>query len=100
MHATQSSKQPVALVYARASADPSDQRISVDRQVKLSTARAQHLWPGAEVKVFRDDSVTAADPSVHRLGYTAFLAAVRSAPVVCPVPMSTIVFAFRPMAIE
>jgi DNA invertase Pin-like site-specific DNA recombinase len=69
----------VALVYARASADPSDQRISVDRQVKLCTARALDLWPDAEVKVFRDDSITAADPSVHRPGFAQFLTAVRSA---------------------
>jgi DNA invertase Pin-like site-specific DNA recombinase len=69
-----------ALVYARASADPSDQRISVDRQIKLCTARADQLWPDAEIRVFRDDAVTAADPSVHRPGYMAFLAAVRSAP--------------------
>jgi DNA invertase Pin-like site-specific DNA recombinase len=69
----------VALVYGRASADPSDQRISVDRQVKLGTARALDLWPDAEVRVFRDDAITAADPNVHRPGYAAFLAAVRAA---------------------
>ena len=42
----------VALVYGRASSDPTDQRISVDRQIKLCTARAHDLWPDAETKVF------------------------------------------------
>jgi DNA invertase Pin-like site-specific DNA recombinase len=69
----------IALVYARASNDPTDQRISVDRQVKLCSARAHDLWPTAEVRVFRDDSITAADPTKHRPGFAAFLAAVRSA---------------------
>lgn len=69
----------VALVYARASSDPTDQKISVDRQVKLCTERSRQLWPDAEVKVFRDDGITAADPTVHRPGFTAFLTAVRTA---------------------
>jgi DNA invertase Pin-like site-specific DNA recombinase len=68
-----------ALIYARASSDPSDQRISVDRQVKLCTARAEELWPSAEVRVFRDDGITAADPDVHRPGFAGFLEAVRIA---------------------
>jgi DNA invertase Pin-like site-specific DNA recombinase len=71
--------KPIALVYARASSDPSDQRISVDRQVKLCTAHAEKLWPDCEVRVYRDDGISAADPSTHRPGYAAFLAAVRSA---------------------
>src|SRR4051812_8328247 len=69
----------LALIYARASSDPNDQRISVDRQVKLCTARAHDLWPAAEVRVFRADSTTAADPNTHRPGYASFLSAVRSA---------------------
>lgn len=68
-----------SLVYGRASADPSVQRISVDRQIKLGTARALDLWPAAEVRVFRDDAITAADPDVYRPGFAAFLAAIRSA---------------------
>jgi DNA invertase Pin-like site-specific DNA recombinase len=71
--------RPVALVYARASNDPTDQRISVDRQVKLCSARAQQLWPDAEVRVHRDDGRSAADPNVQRPGYASFLADVRSA---------------------
>jgi DNA invertase Pin-like site-specific DNA recombinase len=76
---TRTTPQPLALVYARASADPSDQRISVDRQVKLCTAKAEQLWPDSEVRVYRDDGISAADPTTHRPGYAAFLAAVRSA---------------------
>lgn len=68
-----------SIVYGRASADPSDQRISVDRQIKLCTARAEELWPGAEVRVFRDDAITAADPNTYRPGFAAFLTAIRSA---------------------
>src|SRR4051812_1688478 len=67
------------LVYARASSDPKDQRISVDRQVKLATARGHDLWPDAEARVFRDDDVTAAKEGVRRPGFEAFCAAVRSA---------------------
>lgn len=69
----------LAFVYARASSDPSDQRISVDRQIKRGTSRALDLWPSAEVRVFRDDAVTAGDPDVYRPGFAAFLAAVRAA---------------------
>jgi DNA invertase Pin-like site-specific DNA recombinase len=69
----------IALVYARASKDPKLQRISVDRQVELCTAKAQQLWPAADVRVHRDDGITAADPDVHRPGFTAFLLDVRGA---------------------
>ena len=68
-----------ALVYARFSNDKTDQKISVDRQVKLCTARAADLWPAAEVKVFRDDSISGSDPTAHRPGFEQFLGAVRSA---------------------
>jgi DNA invertase Pin-like site-specific DNA recombinase len=67
------------LVYARASSDPNDQQISVDRQVKLCTARGLDLWPSAEARVFRDDDITAAKPGVRRPGFEGFCAAVRSA---------------------
>jgi len=68
-----------AFIYARASADKALQKISTDRQVKLCTERAHERWPDAEVRVFRDDSLTAADPEVYRPGFAEFLAAVRAA---------------------
>jgi DNA invertase Pin-like site-specific DNA recombinase len=68
-----------ALIYARASSDPNDQRISVDRQIKLCTARAHQLWSDATVQVFRDDDISASDSNVHRPGYADFLNAVRTA---------------------
>src|SRR5262245_18679812 len=68
-----------SLIYARASSDPNDQRISVDRQIKLCTARALDLWPTAEVRVFRDDAITGADPNVHWPGFADFLRAIRTA---------------------
>jgi DNA invertase Pin-like site-specific DNA recombinase len=67
------------LIYARASSDPDDKRISVDRQLKLCAKRAHELWPGAEVKTFRDDDLSAADPNVARPGYEAFVGELRSA---------------------
>lgn len=69
----------IALVYGRASSDPKDQRISVDRQIKLGTARAADLWPDAEIRVFRDDAITAADPATYRPGFAAFLTTIRAA---------------------
>jgi DNA invertase Pin-like site-specific DNA recombinase len=70
---------PIALVYARFSKDKNDQKISVDRQVKLCTARAADLWPDAEIKVFRDDSVSGSDPDAYREGFEGFLVEVRGA---------------------
>src|SRR5262245_55534013 len=70
---------PITFVYARASRDPSEQRISVDRQVKLCTTRANDLWPAAEVRVFRDDAITAADPAVYWPGFEQLLTAIRAA---------------------
>src|SRR5262245_40081780 len=67
------------LAYARASSDPDDQRISVDRQLKLCVAKGHELWPDAEARTFRDDDITAAKPGVVRPGFDAFLAAVRAA---------------------
>jgi DNA invertase Pin-like site-specific DNA recombinase len=67
------------LVYARASSDPNDQRISVDRQVKLCTARGLDLWPDAEARPFRDDNISAAKPGAKRPGFDGFRAAVRGA---------------------
>src|SRR4051812_25673193 len=66
------------LVYARASADPREQRISVDRQIDRCVARGLELWPGAEPRIFRDDAITGGDPDVYRPGFAQFLAAVRS----------------------
>lgn len=70
---------PFVIVYARASSDPKEQRISVDRALKLCTERAHDLWPGAEVRSFRDDAITAADPNVYRPGFAEMLGAVRAA---------------------
>jgi DNA invertase Pin-like site-specific DNA recombinase len=69
----------LVLIYARASKDPKEQKISVDRQLKLCSERAQQLWPDAEIKPFRDDGITAADPGVHRPGFAGFLSEVRAA---------------------
>lgn len=70
---------PTVLVYARASSDPDDQRISVDRQLDLCADKARQEWPDAHVLSFRDDNRSASKPGVHRPGYEGFLAAVRAA---------------------
>jgi DNA invertase Pin-like site-specific DNA recombinase len=67
------------LVYARASSDPNDKRISVDRQIERCTARGLDLWPYAEARPFRDDNITAAKARVRRPGFEGFCAEVRSA---------------------
>jgi DNA invertase Pin-like site-specific DNA recombinase len=69
---------PHVFIYARASADPDDLSISVERQIKLCCDKATELWPDADVQIFRDDALSAADPDVHRPGYADFLTAVRT----------------------
>lgn len=64
-------------VYARASRDPSEQRISVDRQLARCRAKADDLYPGAEVETFVDNDRSASDPDVTRPGYEALLGAIR-----------------------
>jgi DNA invertase Pin-like site-specific DNA recombinase len=68
---------PVIGVYARASRDKDDKRISVDRQVERCTHLAGELWPGEPVLVFEDNAASGADPDVERPGYNAFVDAVR-----------------------
>lgn len=68
-----------SIVYARASSDPKEQRISVDRALKLCSDRARELWPDADVVTFRDDDLTAADPDVYRPGFAAVLSEIRAA---------------------
>lgn len=73
-------------VYARASKDRSELRISVDRQVARGTKLAGELFPGLEAVVYADNNLSGADPDVDRPGYNELLAAIRRgdvAEVVC-----------------
>ncbi|HEY1444754.1 MAG TPA: recombinase family protein [Acidimicrobiales bacterium] len=68
---------PVTGIYARASKDPNDKRISCDRQIERCTKLAAELFAGDPVLVFEDNDRSGADPNVERPGYENFVAAVR-----------------------
>jgi DNA invertase Pin-like site-specific DNA recombinase len=68
---------PVTAVYARASKDKDDKRISVDRQVDRCRGLAESLFPDRPVMAFVDNDKSGADPDVERPGFNDFLAAVR-----------------------
>jgi DNA invertase Pin-like site-specific DNA recombinase len=69
-------------VYARASRDPRERRVSVNRQLKLCTDRARELWPGTPVEQYHDNDLSAADPTVVRPDYARLVAAIRRGDVV------------------
>lgn len=68
-------KPQVAALYCRISKDRSGRQESVEAQERWGRDYAERTWPDAEVRVFRDNSITAADDSV-RAGYDALRAAV------------------------
>ena len=68
---------PAVAIYARASLDRQEKRISVDRQVARCRDLAAERFPGQPVTVFEDNNLSGSDPEVHRPGYAALLAAIR-----------------------
>ena len=68
------------LVYARASSDPKDLRVSVDHQITRCRRYAAEHWPDAEVREFRDDDLSGSKPGVVRKGFDQFRHAVRTLP--------------------
>jgi DNA invertase Pin-like site-specific DNA recombinase len=64
-------------IYARASLDRDEQRISVDRQIARCQELACERFPGHAVAVFEDNNLSGSNPEVHRPGLEALLAAVR-----------------------
>jgi DNA invertase Pin-like site-specific DNA recombinase len=68
---------PVIGVYARASRDKDDKRISVDRQIERCTKLAGERWPGAPVRVYVDNEVSGADPDAVRPDYNRIIADIR-----------------------
>jgi DNA invertase Pin-like site-specific DNA recombinase len=67
----------ITAVYARASKDKDDKRVSVDRQVERCRALAEDLFPDQSVMTFVDNDKSGADPDVVRPGYNEMLAFIR-----------------------
>lgn len=65
-------------IYARASIDRKEQRISVDRQLDRCRALANTTWPDADVVVFEDNNLSASNPDIDRPGYKRLLASIRA----------------------
>jgi site-specific DNA recombinase len=69
--------EPVIALYARASLDKTERRISVERQIDRCKALAADALPGREVVVYQDNNRSGSDPGVARPGYEALIAAIR-----------------------
>jgi site-specific DNA recombinase len=64
-------------IYARISVDRQGRREGVEAQEKWGRAYAAQHWPGCRIRVFADNSVSAASDA-ERLGYEELRAAVRA----------------------
>ena len=66
-------------VYARASSDPNEVKISTDRQVDRGTKHAETIWrDNVEIRPYIDNNVTAAKPEVARQDFDRLLADIRA----------------------
>src|SRR5436305_13639134 len=63
-------------VYCRISKDPARLEVGVERQRGDCVALVARLWPGAQVRLFTDNDLSAADPAVARPGWQAMLDAL------------------------
>lgn len=61
-------------VYGRASKDPDEKRISVERQLRTGTDHAEGLWPGVEVRCYSDNDLSAGDEEVVRPAFQRLMA--------------------------
>jgi site-specific DNA recombinase len=68
---------PVTAIYARASKDRDDRRISTDRQLERCRKLAADLFPALPVREFVDNNLSGANPDVTRPAYDALVAAIR-----------------------
>ena len=59
----------VCTIYARASLDRTERRISVDRQIERCRALAAERYPDLTVVVYQDNNRSASDPDVQRPGF-------------------------------
>jgi DNA invertase Pin-like site-specific DNA recombinase len=64
-------------IYARASIDREDKRVSVERQVARCNALVEERFGDTEVRTFVDNDLSGAKPGVVRPGYDDLLDAVR-----------------------
>lgn len=64
-------------IYCRISKDSEGRSEGVAAQERRARALAAERWPDLPVRVFADNDITAADPSVERPGYVSMLAALR-----------------------
>ena len=67
----------VCAIYARASLDRTERRISVDRQIERCRALAAERYPDLTVVVHQDNNRSASDPDVQRPGFDALVASIR-----------------------
>lgn len=67
----------VCAIYARASLDRAERRISVDRQIERCKVLASERYPNLPVVVFQDNNRSASDPDVARPGFDGLVAAIR-----------------------
>ena len=64
-------------IYARASKDREDRRISTDRQIERCRQLAADQWPALPVREFVDNNISGSDPDATRPAYDALLGAIR-----------------------
>lgn len=68
-------------IYCRISKDPARLEVGVDRQRADCLELVGRLWPGAEIRWFVDNDLSAADPAVRRPGWQEMLDALRGGDV-------------------
>lgn len=69
-------------VYARASKDREEKRISTARQLTEGVKLAGDQFPGMPVRTYEDDDLSGADPNVERPDYNRLIADIRLGHVV------------------
>jgi DNA invertase Pin-like site-specific DNA recombinase len=68
---------PAIAIYARASRDQEDKRISVERQIERCRRLADELYPGQTVRTYSDNNISGADPDAERPQFEEMVAAIR-----------------------
>ena len=69
-------------IYARASKDKSELRISVERQIARGRKLAEDLFLGVPIEVYCDNDLSGADPDVDRPDYNRLVADIRRGVVI------------------
>lgn len=66
------------LAYERASSDPKERKLSVERQARINDVIAEREFPGVPVIHFCDNDLSASKPHVFRPAYANLLASLRA----------------------